>query len=188
MDGALHGDQDLAGIRKIIQSLLEKKRYFACHSASLFSGQPQDAKALKCLYWPPGASQFHTGNCDRYRLLVTAPSSRDFQKQCGQLTAPKCTRQLTHRRGCSSLPGCLARGGGGPLAGKISHAWGPAPGKPEESYLGPTLPSILLPFLSVIPANGETLEVTVSRGLKSLREAKAHSASSPPLDSGLPGL
>ena len=40
---------------------------------------------------------------------------------------------------------------------------GPAPGKPSESYLGPTLPSILLPFLSVIPANGETLGVTVSR-------------------------
>ena len=34
MDGALHRDQDLAGIRKIIQSLLEKKRYLVCLRAS----------------------------------------------------------------------------------------------------------------------------------------------------------
>lgn len=188
MDGALHGDQDLAGIRKIIQSLLEKKRYFACHSASLFSGQPQDAKALKCLYWPPGASQFHTGNCDRYRLQLQLHPVEISRNNAVSL--PLQNAQDSSPTGGAALPSqAVWPAGVGVLwQVKLAMPGGPAPGKPKESYLGPTLPSILLPFLSVIPANGETLEVTVSRGLKSLREAKAHSASSPPLDSGLPGL
>lgn len=47
MDRALHGDQDLAGIRKIIQSLLEKKRYLACYSASLFFGAASGCQSLE---------------------------------------------------------------------------------------------------------------------------------------------
>lgn len=70
------------------------------------------------------------------------------------------------------------------LAGRISPAWGSGTRLPCRKLLGPALPSCFLLFLPVSPADGETLGVPASLGLKSPREAKAHSAS----DSGLPGL